>query len=393
MESGSTDSEESQLKRFHLKSVSSAMARSSHSSLNDTHTLGHCLLHFVFGMEHGNLQMHLHPFGSLPTDILNFEHKVQWVDHQPCKHKATGLIPSIVEEEILLWIINLITAQRSDSCPAFFFNHMPSSSSYAPDKGVQYDGVYRIEKCWRKIGKQEHKVCRYLFVRCDNEPAPWSSDEHGDRPRSLPVIEELKAATGVTERKEDPSWDYDEEESCWKWKRPPPLSRKTMDARNPEDRKRAQKAKKNAENLSGRDRLLKGLSCTICRNVMHIPVMAACGHSFCKSCLEGAFSGQIFVRERTCAGRRNLRAQKNVMKCPDALCLTDISDYIKNPQVNRGLMGTIESLQLKAEEEIDEDVSSEESAGTNEQSETVSIDTGKAEKQDDSKVVQNPHEK
>ncbi|KAF5176285.1 hypothetical protein FRX31_034128 [Thalictrum thalictroides] len=59
------------------------------------------------------------------------------------------------------------------------------------------------------------------------------------------------------------------------------------------------------------------------------------------------------------------------------------------PQVNRGLMGTIESLQLKAEE-IDEDVSNEEFAGTDEQSETVSIDNGKAEKQDDSKVVQNP---
>ncbi|CAN1160017.1 E3 ubiquitin-protein ligase ORTHRUS 1, partial [Linum perenne] len=32
------------------------------------------------------------------------------------------------------------------------------------------------------------KVCRYLFVRCDNEPAPWKSDKHGDRPRPLPNI-------------------------------------------------------------------------------------------------------------------------------------------------------------------------------------------------------------
>ncbi|KAF5199346.1 hypothetical protein FRX31_011067 [Thalictrum thalictroides] len=50
-------------------------------------------------------------------------------------------------------------------------------------------------------------------------------------------------------------------------------------------------------------------------------------------------------------------------------------------------MGTIESLQLKAEEKIDEDVNNEESAGTDEQS-----DNGKAERQDDSKVVQNPPE-
>ncbi|KAF5185374.1 hypothetical protein FRX31_025039 [Thalictrum thalictroides] len=75
------------------------------------------------------------------------------------------------------------------------------------------------------------------------------------------------------------------------------------------------------------------------------------------------------------------------MKCPDPLCLIDISDSIKNPQVNRGLMGTIESLQLKAEE-IDEDVSNEELTGTDEQSETVSIDNGKAEKQDDSSCAE-----
>lgn len=35
------------------------------------------------------------------------------------------------------------------------------------------------------------------------------SDEHGDRPRSLPVIKELAKATDITERKESPSWDYD----------------------------------------------------------------------------------------------------------------------------------------------------------------------------------------
>ncbi|GKV23641.1 hypothetical protein SLEP1_g33346 [Rubroshorea leprosula] len=82
-------------------------------------------------------------------------------------------------------------------------SHKEKRSAYAPvEKGVRYDGIYRIEKCWRKAGKQGFKVCRYLFVRCDNEPAPWTSDENGDRPRLLPLIPELKAATDVTERKE-----------------------------------------------------------------------------------------------------------------------------------------------------------------------------------------------
>ncbi|PIA29031.1 hypothetical protein AQUCO_06300001v1 [Aquilegia coerulea] len=188
----------------------------------------------------------------------------------------------------------------------FVRSYKMKGSVNVPNKGVRYDGVYRIEKCWRKIGEQaKYKVCRHLFVRCDNEPAPWK--------RSLPVMEELEAATDVTERKEDPSWDYDVEESCWKWKRPPL-----------KNRKRARKARKKAENLSPRESPQRfGLSCTMCRNVMNNPVTAGCGHSFCKSCLEGAFSGQTFV--------------------------------------NRGLMGTIESLQQKTEDEINEDTSGVES--------------------------------
>lgn len=35
------------------------------------------------------------------------------------------------------------------------------------------------------------------------------SDEHGDRPRPLPKIDELKGAVDISERKVDPSWDYD----------------------------------------------------------------------------------------------------------------------------------------------------------------------------------------
>ncbi|KAH0858995.1 LOW QUALITY PROTEIN: hypothetical protein HID58_087256 [Brassica napus] len=63
-------------------------------------------------------------------------------------------------------------------------------SAYAPEAGMRYDGVYRIEKCWLKVGVQgSFKVYCYLFVRCDNKPAPWTSDEHGDRSRPLPKLE------------------------------------------------------------------------------------------------------------------------------------------------------------------------------------------------------------
>ncbi|KAF5200467.1 E3 ubiquitin-protein ligase orthrus 2-like [Thalictrum thalictroides] len=246
-------------------------------------------------------------------------------------------------------------------------SHKEKRSSYAPEKGVRYDGVYRIEKCWRKVGIQGYKVCRYLFVRCDNEPAPWTSDERGDQPRPLPVIKELKKATDITERKEKPSWDFDEVEGCWKWKRTPPMSRKRMDTGDPEERQkaaqlmysvdpeerqRAQRAKKKEQILSVRERLLKEFSCLICRKVMTLPLTTPCAHNFCKHCLEGAFAGQTFVKERNCEGRRTLRAQKNIMKCPH--CPIDISDFLKNPQINRELMDVIESLRIKTEENVEE---------------------------------------
>ena len=41
---------------------------------------------------------------------------------------------------------------------------------------MRYDGIYRIARAYRKPGAQRQLVCRYLFVRCDNEPAPWSSE-------------------------------------------------------------------------------------------------------------------------------------------------------------------------------------------------------------------------
>lgn len=37
----------------------------------------------------------------------------------------------------------------------------------------------------------------------------YCSDTIGDRPRPLPVVDELKHATDVTERKTPPAWDYD----------------------------------------------------------------------------------------------------------------------------------------------------------------------------------------
>lgn len=222
-------------------------------------------------------------------------------------------------------------------------------SSYAPEKDLRYDGIYRIEKCWRKVGQQGFKVCRYLFVRCDNEPAPWTSDEDGDCPRAFPDVPELQQAIDIFERRESPSWDYDDGETCWKWKMPPPPSKEKVIEAKPEDIERARRAFKKSRHDSLRENLLKEFSCLLCKKVMNLPVTTPCAHNFCKSCLEDCFSGQAFIRERTCKGGRQLRAQKNCMKCP--VCPSDISEFLQNMQVNREVMTAIEDIQAKLEED------------------------------------------
>ncbi|CAA7045881.1 unnamed protein product [Microthlaspi erraticum] len=212
-------------------------------------------------------------------------------------------------------------------------------TAYASAKGVRYDGVYRIEKCWRKVGKQGvFKMCRYLFVRCDNEAAPWTSDEHGDRPRSLPNIPELEMATDLFERRES--------DGRWKWMKPPPASQKALNALDPNERKSLRKARSSTQTV--REKLLKEFSCQICRQVMSLPVTTPCAHNFCKPCIEGRFVGQTVMTERS-KGGRTLRARKTIMNCP--CCPTDISDFLQNPQVNRDIMAVIEKLAVKNKEE------------------------------------------
>ncbi|KAJ0105303.1 hypothetical protein Patl1_19707 [Pistacia atlantica] len=228
-------------------------------------------------------------------------------------------------------------------------SHKEKRSAYAPEKGVRYDGVYRIEKCWRKVGIQGFKVCRYLFVRCDNEPAPWTSDEYGDRPRPLPVIQEFKKATDITERKESPSWDFDvRRRFSLEVEKTPPPSKKPVGTGNPEDRKRIRKAIRQAQNTSVREKLLKEFSCLICRQVMTLPITTPCAHNFCKSCLEGAFAGKTFHQGQ----KQRWTDTSNTKEChavPFMLNLTSLNFF----KILRELMDVIESLKRKTEENED----------------------------------------
>lgn len=224
-------------------------------------------------------------------------------------------------------------------------------SSYAPpdDTPVRYDGIYRIAKCWRKKGEQGFLVCRYLFVRCDNEPAPWSSDESGDKPidleRDLPkeALQDMKAADNgqVFSMKTNPWWDYDSEKKEWGWTRPPPVSQKTGAGGTASGRAR--------KKLSEQEKALRELSCMLCKNVLSQPMTAPCTHTFCKACLDAKFGATQFEYDAGLTSGRSMRVRKVTVQCPCSGCTTDLAEFLRNGQINRDMEALIAKLQKEVE--------------------------------------------
>jgi E3 ubiquitin-protein ligase UHRF1 len=232
-------------------------------------------------------------------------------------------------------------------------SHKEKRSAYAPtsEEPVRYDGIYRIVKSWRKKGAQGLLMCRYLFIRCDNEPAPWSSDLTGDRPRDLEknlpkeALSEIKGAhkgivyTMGSSGKEKPFWDWDADKEEWGWTRSPPESQRNGASGSGKGRKK----------VSEHEKALKEMTCGVCKETLKQPVSAPCGHNFCKPCLDITFGGQEFEHDAGAATGRSLRIRKVVMPCP--CCKNDLADFLRTAQVNRDLESMVAKLQKQVEAE------------------------------------------
>ncbi|KAJ4833893.1 hypothetical protein Tsubulata_041474 [Turnera subulata] len=155
------------------------------------------------------------------------------------------------------------------------------------------------------------------FVRCDNEPAPWT--------RPLPVIEKLENAVDITRRKGDPSWDYDDEESRWMWKKPPPASKKKV----------------NSGDGGGKRTRKRKLQGTVKRQLPKEDLSWETDTESPEECNEMSHLVQM------------------------------TADYLQNPQVNRELAGAIESLQRRAAAEIEKSETSGQGDESDEQTDTV----------------------
>ncbi|KFM29258.1 E3 ubiquitin-protein ligase ORTHRUS 2 [Auxenochlorella protothecoides] len=243
-------------------------------------------------------------------------------------------------------------------------------SAYAPgvETPVRYDGVYRIVRCWRKPGAQGPLMCRYLFMRCDNEPAPWSSegegvwdhggvvaglrsfegaeaDNTGDRPVDdaalpAPALEEMKQADKgqVYSMADKPWWGWLEDKQEWGWTRAAPVSQQRAGGEEGG-------SKTVRKRLSEQERALREFACGICKKTVVDPVSTPCGHNFCKACLDKKFAGiaDEVAGGGHAAGIRSIRVRKQLKPCPT--CKTDLMEFLKGAAVNRDMAEVVAKLQ------------------------------------------------
>ncbi|PNW84915.1 hypothetical protein CHLRE_03g163850v5 [Chlamydomonas reinhardtii] len=220
---------------------------------------------------------------------------------------------------------------------------------------VRYDGCYRVLACWRVKGIEGFLVCRYLFVRCDNSPAPWSSDDTGDRPRmEIPerAQQEMDAARELSEEVTfmggSPAWDFNAATGQWGWTRDPPHSSGGGGKGSGEARKKAGGAKPLTKQLEAAQRELKKLlkqltdsySCQVCTRVMSSeqrrPVQTPCGHNFCLQCLQGHMVKLEQAAANPAAGRKS-RACTQRKPCPKARCGKDLTDFMTSVRANNAM--------------------------------------------------------
>ena len=288
-------------------------------------------------------------------------------------------------------------------------SHKEKRSAYAPSaadaeagRGLRYDGVYRIVAAYRRPGAQlspdgqRFLVCRYVFVRCDNSPAPWSEDaEGGDDPRDrrpdaagrgwtedgLPAaaLEDMRSAVtlgpgeeaGVTiggpigmngkslpvVTRPDPNnvhWEFSPAEKKWGWLKPQPASTKgdrnaapkTADGTIARGGIGAAKALRVKANNAERA-LAKEFTCKLCSGVLKQPLSMPCGHHFCGPCLEKNFEG-VDAAERAAvaaavAGGRPLRTRRFPKPCPK--CKADCATSLEDARPNLAMAEVISKLQ------------------------------------------------
>ncbi|XP_073533463.1 E3 ubiquitin-protein ligase UHRF1-like [Phyllobates terribilis] len=197
-------------------------------------------------------------------------------------------------------------------------------STFAPEEGNRYDGIYKIVKYWPEKGKSGFLIWRYLLRRDDDEPAPWTK-EGKDRIKKLGLTMQYPEGyleSVANKEREKESTDSDELETPVKGKR----KRKSVIEDDDEDDEEGTQKKTKTElvydltpeqkELIEKDELNVKLwsevmthlkegpkfiskveetfLCICCQEVVYQPITTECLHNICKSCLDRSFKASVY---------------------------------------------------------------------------------------------------
>lgn len=202
-------------------------------------------------------------------------------------------------------------------------------SSFAPDEGCRYDGIYKVVKYWPEKGRSGFIVWRYLFRRDDESPAPWTKEGKAwierngftciypeghlealaekakikDAKTKILVKKRTRESTNCEEITDD-DFVQEEQESEGMTpasKRPKKTTRyeideeilRLMELDEPnlklwEDVRQTELYTK----LDFTNKVEENFQCLCCQDVTFKPVTTSCGHNICKSCLKRAFKSE-----------------------------------------------------------------------------------------------------
>ncbi|PRP77170.1 hypothetical protein PROFUN_14511 [Planoprotostelium fungivorum] len=171
-------------------------------------------------------------------------------------------------------------------------------SKYAPEQGIRYDGLYKVEDYWLEQDSNRQRVLKYRLRRDDNEPAPYEKDmKENKRQKPLPSPDQegekthkkLKIDDQTRKNQTRRSLEEQEEKTS---KRQPKILKVNgemkrcidSDQRNSRQWKKITRAIDSGEKIFI-ENLLRDFQCLSCHKRPNNPYTTdRCGHNFCDDC-------------------------------------------------------------------------------------------------------------
>jgi len=211
------------------------------------------------------------------------------------------------------------------------------SSSYGPEIGVRYDGIYKIVKYWPEKGKSGFLVWRYFLQRDDAVPPVWTPE--GKKRTQELGLEEVIYPEGHLEAQAAKEQEKDKNGSKRKT-----ISEMLQQSGQEQKAKKAKTAGYQLEtelveliqndrlNVKAWDECKESLGdtkqkfvskveesflCICCQEIVFKPITTTCLHNICLNCLQRSFRAGVY----NCPHCRHELGKNLKMESNEELCL------------------------------------------------------------------------